>query len=96
MRSVSGRYGTGELTRTFAHTLAPIAFAYVFAHYFSYLIWQSQDMGYLISDPLGNGANLFGTAGAQIDYAIVSFAAIWYIQVATLVAGHVGGLGAGP
>jgi hypothetical protein len=92
MRGVSTRYGTAELTRTFAHTLAPIGFAYVFAHYFSYLIWQSQAMGYLISDPLGNGANLFGTGGAQINYAIVSFAAIWYVQVATLIAGHVGGL----
>ncbi|HEX3874097.1 MAG TPA: fenitrothion hydrolase [Solirubrobacteraceae bacterium] len=92
MHSVSTRYGTAELTRTFAHTLAPIGFAYVFAHYFSYLIWQSQAIGYLISDPLGNGANLFGTGGAQIDYTIVSFAAIWYVQVATLVAGHVGGL----
>ena len=86
------RYNSGELTRTFAHTLAPIGFAYVFAHYFSYLIWQSQAMGALISDPLGNGANLFGTANAQIDYKIVSFAAIWYVQVAALVAGHVGGL----
>ncbi|HEY5195530.1 MAG TPA: fenitrothion hydrolase [Solirubrobacteraceae bacterium] len=92
MHGVSSRYGTAELTRTFAHTLAPIGFAYVFAHYFSYLIWQSQEIGYLVSDPLGNGANLFGTAGAQIDYGIVSFAAIWYVQVATLVAGHVGGL----
>jgi hypothetical protein len=92
MHGVSARYGTAELTRTFAHTLAPIGFAYVFAHYFSYLIWQSQAIGYLISDPLGNGANLFGTGGAQINYTIVSFAAIWYVQVATLVAGHVGGL----
>jgi hypothetical protein len=92
MRSVSGRYGAAELTRTFAHTLVPIAFAYVFAHYFSYLIWQSQTMGSLISDPLGDGADLFGTAGGQVDYKIVSFAAIWYIQVATLVTGHVGGL----
>jgi hypothetical protein len=92
MHGVSARYGTAELTRTFAHTLAPIGFAYVFAHYFSYLIWQSQAIGYLISDPLGNGANLFGTGGSQINYTIVSFAAIWYVQVATLVAGHVGGL----
>jgi hypothetical protein len=92
MRSVSDRYATPELTRSFAHTLAPIGFAYVFAHYFSYLIWNSQTMGALVSDPLGNGTNLFGTAGAQIDYGIVSFAAIWYIQVATLIVGHVGGL----
>ena len=49
-------------------------------------------MSYLISDPLGNGANLLGTAGSRIDYKIISYAAIWYVQVAALLAGHVGGL----
>ncbi len=92
VRSVSDRYDTEQLTRTFVHTLVPIAFAYVLAHYFSYLIWQGQTMGYLASDPLGNGANLFGTSSYQIDYHIISFAAIWYVQVSALVAGHIGGL----
>ncbi|HUB35768.1 MAG TPA: fenitrothion hydrolase [Solirubrobacteraceae bacterium] len=92
VRSVSSRYQTPELMRSFAHTLVPIGFAYVLAHYFSLLIWQGQAIGYLASDPLGNGANLFGTGSYQIDYTIISFAAIWYVQVAALVAGHVGGL----
>jgi hypothetical protein len=92
VRSVSPRYSTTELSRGFAHTLVPIGFAYVLAHYFSLLIWQGQAIGYLASDPLGDGSNLFGTSSYQIDYAIISFAAIWYVQVAALVAGHVGGL----
>jgi hypothetical protein len=92
VRSVSGCYGTAELTRTFAHTLVPIGFAYVVAHYFSLLIWQSQAMVYLVSDPLGSGANIFGTSGYLIDYQVISYAAIWYVQVAALIAGHVGGL----
>jgi hypothetical protein len=92
VHGVSRRYDVGQLTRAFAHTLAPIGFAYVLAHYFSLLIWQGQAMGYLISDPLGNGANLFGTSGYQIDYQVLSYAAIWYVQVAALVTGHVGGL----
>ena len=92
VHSVGDRFDTGELGRAFAHTLVPIAFAYVLAHYFSLLIWQSQAMVYLASDPLGNGANLFGTAGYQIDYQVISYAAIWYVQVAALVLGHVGGL----
>lgn len=92
VRSVSDRYDTDRLRRTFLHTLVPIAFAYILAHYFSYIIWQGQTMGYLVSDPLGNGANLLGTSGYQIDYRIISFAAIWYVQVAALVSGHVGGL----
>jgi hypothetical protein len=90
--SVSDRYDRHTLTRTFVHSLVPIAFAYVLAHYFSLLLWQSQAMVYLASDPLGNGANLFGTSGFQIDYHLISYAAIWYVQVAALVSGHVGGL----
>jgi hypothetical protein len=92
VHSVSGRYDRDTLTRTFVHTLVPISFAYVLAHYFSLLLWQSQAMVYLASDPLGNGANIFGTSGYQIDYHIISYAAIWYVQVAALLSGHVGGL----
>jgi hypothetical protein len=90
--TVSRRYGAAELSETFAHTLVPIGFAYVLAHYFSLLIWQGQAIGYLASDPLGDGSNLLGTSSYQIDYGIISFAAIWYVQVAALVIGHVGGL----
>ena len=89
--SVSDRYDRQALTHKFAHSLVPIGFAYVLAHYFSLLIWQSQAMLYLASDPLGNGANLFGTANDQIDYHVISYAAIWYVQVAALLGGHVGG-----
>jgi hypothetical protein len=92
VRSVGDRYDVGQLTRAFAHTLVPIAFAYVLAHYFSLLLWQGQAIGYLVSDPLGDGSNLFGTSGYQIDYQVISYATIWYVQVAALVAGHVGGL----
>lgn len=92
VHSVSDRYDTDQLTRAFIHTLVPIAFAYVLAHYFSLLLWQGQALGYLVSDPLGDGSNLFGTSGYQIDYQVISYAAIWYVQVAALVAGHVSGL----
>ena len=76
----------------FVHSLAPIALAYVVAHYFSLLFVNGQAIGYLVSDPLGEGANLFGTAKSTIDYSWVSATAIWYVQVAALVIGHVGGL----
>jgi hypothetical protein len=92
VHSVSRRYDSDTLTRTFAHTLVPISFAYVLAHYFSLLLWQSQAMVYLASDPLGNGSNIFGTSGYQIDYHVISYATIWYVQVAALLSGHVGGL----
>ena len=92
VRSVDRSYSRTQLSHTFAHTLVPIGFAYVLAHYFSLLIWQGQAIGYLASDPLGNGADIFGTSSYHIDYAIISYAAIWYVQVAALVTGHVGGL----
>ena len=92
VHSVSARYDTPRLTHAFAHTLVPIGFAYVLAHYFSLLIWQGQAIVFLASDPLGNGANLFGTSSDQINYNIISFAAIWYVQVVALLTGHVGGL----
>jgi hypothetical protein len=92
VRGVSDRYDTGQLTRAFAHTLVPIAFAYVLAHYFSLLLWQGQAIGYLASDPLGDGSNLLGTSHYEIDYQLLSYAAIWYVQVAALILGHVSGL----
>ncbi|HXD54403.1 MAG TPA: fenitrothion hydrolase [Solirubrobacteraceae bacterium] len=92
VRSVSDRYTSAELAVRFAHTLVPIGFAYVLAHYFSLLLWQGQAIGYLISDPLGEGANIFGTAHATIDYDVISYAGIWYVQVSALLLGHVAGL----
>lgn len=92
IRTLDRSRGTAELARTFAHSLIPIAFAYLLAHYFSLLVFQGQALGYLISDPLGEGSDLFGTAAWTIDYGVVGANAIWYVQVGTLVAGHVGGL----
>jgi hypothetical protein len=92
MRGVGSGHTAPELAHRFAHTLIPIAFAYALAHYFSLLLYQGQAVGYLISDPLGHGSNLFGTADASIDYTIVTATAIWYVQVAALLGGHISGL----
>ena len=70
----------------------PIAFGYMLAHYFSLLVLDGQAIGYLVSDPLGHGSDLFGTANFLINYNLISFAAIWYVQIAAIVAGHVSGL----
>ncbi len=92
MRSVDGDRSVAELARAFGHTLWPIAFAYIFAHYFSLLVWQGQAVGYLASDPLGRGSDLLGTASWVIDYTWIGATAIWYLQVAALIGGHVTGL----
>jgi hypothetical protein len=92
MRSVGGDHDPARLARRFVHSLVPIAIAYVVAHYFSLLIYQGQAMAYLVSDPLGNGSDLFGTAGRTIDYSLISATGVWYVQVGALVLGHVAGL----
>jgi len=80
------------LAGRFAHTLVPIAVAYVVAHYFSLVVVQGQALGALASDPLGRGANLFGTASLTVNYTLLSAATVWGVQVVALVTGHVGGL----
>lgn len=93
MRTVPGAPSLAKLRIGFVHTLIPIALAYLVAHYFSLFVFQEQaQFTYLLSDPLGEGANLFGTADSGVDYSILSANAIWYIQVAALVVGHVIGL----
>jgi len=88
-RSVGGGFTTRRLARAFVHSLIPIALVYVAAHYVTLLVFQGQAMGALISDPFGNGADLFGTAGTQIDYTVLGADTVWYIQVALVIVGHV-------
>ena len=92
MRTVDRDRSAGELARSFAHTLVPIALAYAVAHYASLLIYQGQALGYLVSDPLGDGSDLLGTAGWAIDYGVISATGIWYLQVIVIVLGHIGAL----
>jgi hypothetical protein len=93
MRTVGGSPTAGRLRTSFAHTLIPIALAYLVAHYFSLFLFQEQaQFTYLLSDPLGEGADVFGTASGGIDYGLIGVSAVWYVQVAALVVGHVCGL----
>jgi hypothetical protein len=94
MRSVPGAPAFRTLQRGFAHTLIPIALAYLIAHYFSLFAYQEQaQFTYLLSDPLGTSTtNLFGTAEYGIDFGALGPNVIWYVQVAALIVGHVLGL----
>jgi hypothetical protein len=91
-RSVGGGFSAERLARAFAHSLVPIALAYVAAHYMTYLLFRGQAIIFLASDPLGDGSDLFGTATNQIDYGLIGATATWYWQVGFVVAGHVAGL----
>jgi hypothetical protein len=91
-KTVGGGFSARELRFTFVHTLVPIALAYVAAHYFTLLLFQGQALAFLVSDPLGKGSDLFGTADSSIDYGLIGSTATWYWQVAFVVGGHVMGL----
>jgi hypothetical protein len=94
MRTIRGAPSLAMLRAGFAHTLIPIALAYLVAHYFSLFVFQEQaQFTYLLSDPLGTAStDLFGTASGGIDFTILSANAIWYVQVGALIVGHVLGL----
>ena len=85
----SGWRGTPVL---FAHSLVPIAIGYTIAHYFSLVVFAGQRTIALTSDPLDNGANLFGTANLQPDYTLLSTMEIGIVQVAAVVLGHILGV----
>jgi hypothetical protein len=91
-RTVGGGFGLRELALSFVHSLVPIALVYVAAHYLTFLLFQGQAMGAFVSDPLGSGWDLFGTADWAINYALIGATVTWYVQVAFVVAGHVSGL----
>ena len=89
MRTVATRSSARELARDFAHVFIPIALAYLVAHYFSLVVFQEQaQFGYLLSDPLGTGADLLGTADSAIDYTVVGATAIQWVQFGSIVIGH--------
>ena len=90
MHTVRTSFETQRLGRLFAHAFIPIALAYLVAHYFSLVLFQEQaQFTFLLSDPLGDGSDYFGTAGGGIDYGLIGATAIWYVQVGALVVGHV-------
>jgi hypothetical protein len=70
----------------------PIALVYVAAHYLTFLLFEGQGIAYLVSDPLGRGWDLFGTASSAVNYGLISQNQAWYAQVACVVAGHVAAL----
>jgi hypothetical protein len=92
VRGVDRTRSLRELGRLFAHSLIPIAAAYVFAHYFSLLVNDGQSIAALVSDPLGHGKDYLGTAGWEPNLGWIAANTVWYIQIAALLAGHVTGL----
>ncbi|MGW5193947.1 hypothetical protein ACWEOO_32160 [Kribbella sp. NPDC004138] len=77
----------------FAHSLVPIVFGYVVAHYLTLFILEGQRTLIYLSDPLSNGANVFGTGLLAVNTGITNHSAtIAVVQVAAVVFGHLLGV----
>jgi hypothetical protein len=83
---------TQSVGHRFIHALVPIAFAYAFAHYFTAIVFEGQLILSTLSDPLGFGWNLFGTALRPVDFTVLSPTAVWWMQVAAIAVGHMAAL----
>jgi hypothetical protein len=93
---LAGRLSDSSRTRLpglFAHSVVPIAFGYVVAHYLTLLILEGQRTLIYLSDPLSNGANIFGTGLLGLNTSITNHSTmIATIQVCAVVAGHLMGV----
>jgi hypothetical protein len=87
--STAADVSTGKAMLAFVLTLVPIAVAYHLSHYFSFLLTTGQYIIPLISDPFGEGADIFGTADYRVSFAVLSPYFYWYASVAIIIIGHV-------
>jgi hypothetical protein len=77
----------------FAHSVVPIALGYVIAHYMTLFILEGQRTLIYLSDPLSNGANIFGTGLLAVNTGITNHSGtIAVIQVLAVVGGHLLGV----
>lgn len=91
VRSVAAITATDhrDTARWFAPSLVPIVLGYAVAHYAQLLIDEVQTFTFLLSDPFGEGWNLFGTADGSIDFTVISPDVVAWIQALAIVVGHV-------
>jgi uncharacterized membrane protein len=86
-------FGRRTLPDRFAHSVVPIVVGYVVAHYLSYFVEVGQQTIVQLSDPLGKGWNVLGTADWKVSYWISThptFLAV--VKVLAVVTGHVLGV----
>jgi hypothetical protein len=90
MSMFSGGYLSVCKTATsFVYSLIPIALAYHFSHYQSYLLIQGQYIIPLISDPFGYGWDIFGTQTFRVDISVINAKFVWISSVTAIVIGHI-------
>lgn len=77
----------------FAHSVVPIIFGYIIAHYLTYFIEVGQRTLIQMSDPFSDGSNYLGTGDWKIRYWLIyEQGLVANIKVAAVVVGHVVGV----
>jgi hypothetical protein len=93
---LAGRLGDASSSRSmpaeFAHSIVPIAFGYLFAHYYSFFIIAGQTTIQQLADPLGTGADFFGLGDRGVSFAWVVPGFVATLAVTSVVLGHVVGV----
>lgn len=91
MANITGR-DPRLLANIFAPSLVPIVFGYTVAHYLQLGIDETQTFVFRLSDPFGEGWNLFGGADGTINFDIISTDFIAWLQALAVVVGHIAGV----
>ena len=85
-----------RLAGRLVHAIVPIAMAFQFAHYLTFVLMNGQHAWVMVSDPLARGWDLFGTAHHHVTGSFLADMGrvrwIWGAQIGVIVAGHVIGL----
>jgi hypothetical protein len=95
---VSMRLAREPFARSFAFvsdiapSLIPIAGGYLIAHYWSLWVYQGQYAWRLLTDPLGTGADLLGTADLTPSDLLIQPTLVATIQAVSIVVGHLLGV----
>lgn len=71
-------------------SLVPIAFGYLLAHNFDYLVINGQLLIHQASDPFASGTlNLFGTVNYEPNRDLIPTGFVWYFEIVLIIAVHV-------
>ena len=82
---------TREIFLAYSYSLLPVALFYHLAHNAMHLLMEGGAIVPMLSDPLGTGADYFGTADMQIGH-LLSDQTLWYIQLGLILIGHIVGI----
>ena len=82
-----------DMPRLMAGSVVPIAIGYAVAHYATLLIVEGQRTAIQMSDPLGRGWNVFGSAEMGVNSSIFDYPTVTaMIQLIAIVGGHIVGI----